>query len=138
MTRLDYTDRTPGHQKSRVILVNGSHFLRDMLERVFRKLPDFEIAGVAHDVAALEMLLRTTEADWFVVTATPSDDISKEVRELRVRFPDTRILVIAPDGGEVAINWLEPRKTPPNLNLERAPLNELIAMMRHLDQKTFS
>ncbi|MEZ4771103.1 MAG: hypothetical protein R2844_22125 [Caldilineales bacterium] len=137
MTRLDYPDGTTGH-RSRIILVNGSRFLRDMLERVFRKHPDFEIAGVAHDVVALETLLCTTEADWFVVTAKPSDDISQEVRQLRVRFPETRILVIAPDGSEVSINWLEPREVSRNLTPERAPLNELLSMMRHLDQETFS
>lgn len=122
--------------RSRVVLVNGSHLLSEMLEHVFRKLPDFEVIGVVKDIVGLERLLGEGDADWFIITSAsdgPNGVVTQEIRDLRTRFPGTRILAIAPDGSEVVISWLEAREA----HLERAPLHRLIITMRRLDQMAF-
>lgn len=106
-------------------MVDGSRLLQDMLVRIFRKRSDFEIVGAARDLAGLELLLMSTATDWLVVSSMPDDDISDEIKALHIRYPAMRILVIAADGSEALVNWLEPRE----IHMERATLPELIALM---------
>jgi len=122
--------RNPSNMKSKIVLVDGSQLLRDMLTRVFRRLPDFEIVATLHDLAGLQPLLLSTEADWLVISAVPDEGVSKQVKALHARYPAMRILAIAADGSEVLVNWAEPHEA----HMERASLHELIAMMRGQDQ----
>ena len=115
-----------GKCHSRVVLVNGSLLLREMITRVFSKLPDFEIVGTVEDPDGLEPSILTTEADWLVVLTMPEVGVSERIKALRTHYPDLSILAISADGSEVFINWLEPQ----NIHMERASLLELIAMMR--------
>lgn len=106
--------------------MDGSRLLQDMLMRFFGKLGDFEIVGVTRDLAALELLLVSTRIDWLVISTMPDDVASEEIRDLHIRYPTVRILVVAADGSEVLVNWLEPRE----LHMEGATLPELLALMR--------
>lgn len=100
--------------------------LQDMLVRFFGKLTDFEIVGVARDLDGLDLLLMSTTVDWLVISSMPDDGVSEEIRALHIRYPALRILVIAADGSEVLVNWLEPRE----IHMEGGTLPELIALMR--------
>jgi DNA-binding NarL/FixJ family response regulator len=100
--------------------------MQDMLMRFFGKLGDFEIVGVMRDLDGLDPLLMLTNIDWLVISSMPDKGISEEIKALHVRYPAIRILVMAADGSEVLVNWLEPRE----LHMEGATLSELIALMR--------
>ena len=121
-----------GERLSKVVLLNGSVLLREMINRVFNKLPDFEIVGTVEDPVGLEPLLLMTEPDWIVVLTMPEVGVSERIKTLRTHYPDFSILAISADGSEVLINCLEPQ----SIHMERASLSELIAMMRSFRQES--
>jgi len=59
-------------QTHRVVLANESRLLREMLERVIRKVPDLEVVGHAADPARLPSVLEETDAQWVIVSLLPN------------------------------------------------------------------
>jgi len=112
-------------QTHRVVLANESRLLREMLERVIRKVPDLEVVGHATDAARLPSLLEETDAQWVIVSLLPDSKIPAVADSLLAEHPSLRLLAVAVDGSQVKAKWVEPHEK----DLGDLSLEELIAIL---------
>lgn len=113
-------------QPRRIILANGSRFLRDMLKRVIEKVPDLRVVGEVTDLARLSSAILQTDAQWVIVSRPPNGKLPEVVESLLLKHPLVRILSVATDGSQVRMKWLESHEQV----LDGSSLDELIAILR--------
>jgi hypothetical protein len=114
-------------QAHRVILANESRLLREMLERVIKKVPHLEVVGQAADAARLPSLLEGTDAQWVIVSLLPNGKMPAVVDSLLAEHPSLRVLAVAVDGSQVKAKWVEPHEK----DLGDLSLQELIAILEN-------
>jgi DNA-binding NarL/FixJ family response regulator len=91
----------------RVLLVDGSLFLRDILRRVFEKTPGFSVVGEVNNFYNLPMNIRETHANWVVISLPPGGKLPDHFRTLMLtEFPSIRVMGISTDGSEVRVEWV--------------------------------
>jgi DNA-binding NarL/FixJ family response regulator len=111
----------------RIILVDGSRFLREMLKRVLMKSPELEVAGEVTHLEELPKAIRKTKAQWVICFLLPGSDIPTILETLIVReFPSVRILGISTDGSQVKLEWIGLREK----FLDDSSLEELTTLLR--------
>lgn len=109
-----------------VIVANEQRLLREMLERVLRKTPDFDAIVVRHDLAALAQALEETEARWVIVSLDREGDMPYYIEDLLTEHPKTRFLAMAADGSRLEMKWVVPHQA----NLADLSLNALLDTLR--------
>jgi len=109
----------------RVILANESRLIREMLERVIKKVPDLEVVGHAADAVRLPSLLEETDAQWVIVSLLPDSKIPAVADSLLAEHSSLRVLAIAVDGSQVKAKWVEPHEK----DLGDLSLEELIDIL---------
>jgi DNA-binding NarL/FixJ family response regulator len=91
----------------RIILVDGSRFLREMLKRVLTKSPDLEVVAEVTNLEELPRVIQKTNAEWVICCLLPGSGIPVILERLIVKeFPDVRILGISMDGSRVKLEWI--------------------------------
>jgi DNA-binding NarL/FixJ family response regulator len=113
-------------QSRRIILVNGSRFLHEMLKRVIEKTPDLQVVDEVADLTRLSPAIAHTDAQWVIMSLPLDGEIPEVVRSLLIAHPSVRILAMATDGSQVRIKWLESHEEA----LDDLSLDELIAVLR--------
>jgi len=91
----------------KVLLVDGSRFLRDILKHVFHKNPDIEVIGELNSYRSLPATLRKKHPDWVIISLAPGENLPDDFRTmLLTEFPYLRVMGIPTDGSEVKIEWV--------------------------------
>jgi hypothetical protein len=112
-------------QPRRIIMVNGSRFLQEMLKRVIEKTPGLQVVDEINDLARLSSAIEQTGAQWVVVSYPPNGEMPKAVASSLAAHPSVRVLAVAPDGSHVKMKWVESREEI----LDDLSLDELIAVL---------
>jgi DNA-binding NarL/FixJ family response regulator len=113
-------------QPCRIILANKPRLLRGMLKRVLQKVPDFQVVGEVLDPARLSATIEKTEAQWVVLSLSPTGKMPAMAETLLAVHPTICILAVAMDGSRVKVKWVEPHEQ----DLNGLLLEELLAIMR--------
>lgn len=90
-------------QRNRVVLMNESRLLRELLRRVIEKTPGF---SVVDEVAELDMLTDAVDeahAQWVVMSLQGYAQFSERVEGLLQAHPALRILAMATDGSRIVL-----------------------------------
>ncbi len=114
-------------KKRRIILVTEPRLLREMVERAIEKNPGLQIVGEVDDLNELRSRIQATEADWVILFSTPGQAMPAQVEDLLGAFPSVHFLMIASDGSQVEMKWVEFHARA----LERLNLDGLITILNH-------
>ena len=109
-----------------VIVANEQRLLRDMLERVLRKTPDFDAIVVSKGLPALSEILEHTKARWVIVSLDRDGAMPYYIEDLLAEHPKTRFLAMAADGSKLEMKWVVPHRA----NLADLSLNGLLDTLR--------
>jgi two-component SAPR family response regulator len=112
--------------KQRIILVNNSRLMRDMLKRVISKTAGLEIVSDLDDLAEFPETVKQIEADWAIVLLPPDEGVPDLVEQVINEQPSMRFLLMGVDGSHARIKWNEPHEVP----LDKKNLQELLALLR--------
>jgi DNA-binding NarL/FixJ family response regulator len=112
--------------KQRIILVNNSRLMRDMLKRVISKAEGLEIVSDLDDLAEFPEAVKRMEADWAIVLLPPDEGIPDLVEQVINEQPSMRFLLMGVDGSHARIKWNEPHEVP----LDKKNLQELLALLQ--------
>jgi DNA-binding NarL/FixJ family response regulator len=112
--------------KQRIILVNESRLMRDMLKKVINKSPGLEIVIELTDLADLPETARQIEAEWAIVLLPPDQQVPDLVEQVVKEQQSMRFLLMGVDGSHARMKWNEPHEVP----LDEKNLNELLDVLR--------
>jgi hypothetical protein len=112
-------------QPHRIIMVNGSRFLQEMLKRVIEKTPGLQVVDEINDLARLSSAIERTGAQWVVVSYPPNGEMPKAVASSLAAHPSVRVLAVAADGSHVKMKGVESREEI----LDDLSLDELITVL---------
>jgi DNA-binding NarL/FixJ family response regulator len=98
-------------QPCKIIMVDGSRFLREMLKRVIAKTPGLQLVEEITDLANLSTAIEQTGAQWMVVSYPPDGKLPEAVESLLAAHPSIRVLALATDGSQAKMKWVEPRES---------------------------
>jgi chemotaxis response regulator CheB len=112
-------------QPRRIIMVNGSRFLQEMLKRVIEKTPGLQVVDEINDLARLSSAIEQTGAQWVVVSYPPNGEMPKAVESSLAAHPSVRVLAVAADGSHIKMKWVESHEKV----LDDLSLDELIAVL---------
>ena len=115
----------------RIVLVNNSRLMHEMIKRVIDKSPDLEIVSEVDKLAELPDTLRRTEADWAIVLLDPDEGIPELVDQIISEQTSMRFLLMGVDGSHARMKWNEPHDIP----LDEKNLLELLAILRTNQQE---
>lgn len=92
----------------RILLVDGSPFLRDILRRVLEKTTRCSIVGEIEFSENLSDMIRETHANLIIISLPPGSKLPRHFRTLMLtEFPSIRVLGISSDGSEVRLEWVD-------------------------------
>lgn len=112
----------------RIILINGSRFLRDMVKRSLMKSPGMEVVAEVANLAELSTAIKNTDAQWVIYFLQPGGDVPEILEKLIVQdFPNVHILGISMDGSRVKLEWIGLREK----YLEDSSLEQLTTLLRN-------
>lgn len=116
----------------RIILVNSSRIVGDMLKKVIGKTPGLEIVSNTEDIAKLPEIVEQVEADWAIVLLPPDDQVPKIVQQVITEQISMRFLLMGVDGSHVRMMYNEPHEVP----LDEKNLADLLELLRmdHLER----
>jgi hypothetical protein len=112
-------------QPRKIIMVDGSRFLREMLKRVIAKTPGLQLVDEITDLASLSSTIERTGAQWMVVSYPPNGKLPEAVESSLAAHPSIRVLALATDGSQVKMKWVESREEI----VDDLSLDELIAVL---------
>jgi hypothetical protein len=98
-------------QPRKIIMVDGSRFLREMLKRVIAKTPGLQVVDEIVEWAELSAAIERTGAQWVVVSYPPQGKLPEAVESSLAAHPSVRVLALATDGSQVKMKWVEPRES---------------------------
>ena len=113
-------------QQQRIILVNDSRLMRDMLKKVIKKSPGLEIVTELSDLADLPETARRTKADWAIVLLQPDQEVPDLLDRVIQEQPCMRLLLMGVDGSHARMKWNEPHEVA----LDEKNLGELLDVLR--------
>ena len=89
----------------RVILVNTSRLLGDMLRRVISKSDHLEMVQEVRSDRAFPFALEQVEAEWMVLSLSSDKTLPAWVEPYLAKHPSMRCLVISPGSSKVRLKW---------------------------------
>ena len=111
----------------RIILVNGSRLLREMLHVVFCKYKLLEVVREVGDQEEQLSAIDGLEAEWLVISVPLGKGIPEWVDRYISKHPFMRLLAVSTDSSKVKMKWLESHEE----NLEDLSLNDLIHILEN-------
>jgi hypothetical protein len=109
----------------RIILVNSSRLLREMLHVIFGKTEHLQVVREVSDQEELPSAIEKLEAEWLVISLPFDKGIPNWVDHYISEHPFTRLLAVSTDSSKVKMKWLEPHEE----NLDDLSLNDLIHIL---------
>ncbi len=115
----------------RIVLINGSRLLRELLHIVIYKARHLEIVQEIQNLDELPSAIQASDADW-VIISLPFDEKTPEwVDSYIVSHPSIRFLVVSNDGSRVKMKWLESHEE----ELDDLTLKDLIHLLESSPQQ---
>lgn len=118
----------------RIILVNGSRLLGDMLHTVIYKADHLEMVQEVSSHEGLPSAIEKSEAEWVIMSLPFDKSIPDWVDEYLAKHPSMRFLTVFLGTGKVKLKWLESREE----DLEDLSLNDLIHILEGRPQQVQS
>ena len=111
----------------RIILVNSSRLLREMLHVIFGKTEHLQVVREVSDQKELSSAIEKLEAEWLVISLPFDKGIPNWVDHYISEHPFTRLLAVSTDSSKVKMKWLEPHEE----NLDDLSLDDLIYILEN-------
>lgn len=108
-----------------IILLDRSPLVRGMLRRIINKQPGLRIVAEVDDYSCYREAVLSTEAEWTILVLDPGEDIPEIIDQVLGDRPSMRLLVMAIDGSQVRLKWIEPHDEI----LADASLDDLFAII---------
>jgi hypothetical protein len=118
-------------EKQKIILINGSRLLRELLHIVIYKAEHLEVVQEIHDMELLPAAIHDTEADWVIISLALEKKIPDWVDTYITSHPAVRFLVVSNDGSRIRMKWLESHEQ----DLDDLSLKELIQLLESAPQQ---
>jgi len=109
----------------RIILVNGSRLLGDMLHNVICRADHLEMVQEVSRYEELPATIERTNAEWVIMSLPFDASFPSWVDDHLAEHPATRFLAIFIGSGKVRLKWLG----SPDEELEDLSLNDLIHIL---------
>ena len=109
----------------RIILVDGSRLLGEMLGTVIHKDKQLEVVQKVHNLEQLYLAIEETEADWVVMALPVGHDIPVWVDTFIEEHPAIRFMTIFAGSGKIKLKWLEAHEE----DVEDASLTDLLHIL---------
>jgi chemotaxis response regulator CheB len=93
-----------------IVLLDGSHFVSDMLERVIAKTSGLRIVAKANDPEKYEKVIRQSNVDWIILVLQPGEEVPDSVNEIFLHDMSMQMMVVEADGNHVRMKWYEPHE----------------------------
>lgn len=113
----------------RIILVNHSRLMRDLLEKVISKSPGLEIVANVEDISELPYVLEQIEANWGIIILPPNGRVPDLVYQIVKEQGRMHFLLMDVDGSHVRMMYSEPYQ----VSLDNKSLPDLLNLL-HQDQ----
>jgi hypothetical protein len=113
-------------EPTRIILLDGSSFLHEVLKRAINKQEDLQVIADVRDMERYPETAAQVEADWTYLLLSPEAEIPVVVQETLEANPAMGLLVMATDGSSVRVRWLEQHEE----DLEIEALDEIFAVLQ--------
>jgi chemotaxis response regulator CheB len=110
----------------RIMLVNSSRLMSDMLNKVIGKTPDLEIVSNIADLTEFPEAVRRTKADWAIVLLPPDEQVPDVVEEVIKEQQSMRFLLMGLDGSHARMKWNEAHE----VILDEKNLKHIIGLLR--------
>ena len=111
--------------KQRIILVDGSRLLREMLHVIIYKADHLQVVREVSDQEELPSAVEQLEAEWLVMSLPFEEGIPDWVNHYITNHPFTRFLAVSTDSSKVKMKWVETHEE----DLEDLSLNDLIHIL---------
>lgn len=115
----------------RIILVNSSRLLREMLHIIFCKAEHLQVVREVSDQEKLPSAIEELEAEWLVISLPLDEGLPDWVDLYLSKHPFMRLLAVSTDSTKVKMKWLEPHEE----NLEDLSLDDLIHILENVPNK---
>jgi hypothetical protein len=102
----------------RVILVNNSRLLGDMLRRVINKSDHLEMVQEVSGDRAFRFALEQVEAEWMILSIASENTLPAWLDPYLAKHPFMRCLVISPGSSKVKLKWQEEEAELEDLSLK--------------------
>ena len=117
--------------KQRIILINGSRLLRELLHIVIYKAEHLEIVQEIHNLEDLPAAIQASDADWVIVSLPLDEKMPDWADAYMANHPNLRFLVVSNDGSRVKMKWLETHEQ----ELDDLSLKDLIQLLESSPQQ---
>lgn len=96
--------------EQRIILVNGSRLLHEMLNRALLKSEHLRVVKEITSQNDLPDAAEQQEAEWMVISLPAGTRFPKWIDSYLKKHPSMRVMAFASDGSGVRLKWLEKRE----------------------------
>jgi hypothetical protein len=128
-------DRRKGYMRAqRIILVDESRLLGEMIGTVIHKDAQLQTVRNVDSRADLPSAIEEFEADWVVMTLPLDEDIPGWVDQFVEEHPAMRFMAIFAGSGKIKMKWLEPHEQ----ELEDVSLTDLLHILETGPQQVMS
>jgi len=117
--------------KQRIILINGSRLLRELLHIVIYKANHLEIVQEIHDLDELPSAIQASDAEWVIISLPFDEKMPDWVDTYIANHPSIRFLVVSNDGSRIKMKWLESHEE----ELNDLSLKDLIQLLESTPQR---
>lgn len=113
--------------EKRIILVNGSRLMREMLDRILRKSDHLSIVHETSEHEQLTSAIVRSDADWVLISLPVEGDSPEWVHPIVQAHPSVGFVTVSMDGSRVRRFWMESREQ----DLPDLSLSELIHILEN-------
>lgn len=110
----------------RIVLINRSRLLRGILKRAIERDIGLQVVAEVDDYIKISSVIKNADADWIILALQPQESIPEIVDTVLRDRPELRCLVMATDGSQVRMRWIETHETA----LDEKNLEELFTVLR--------
>ena len=96
--------------EQRIILVNGSRLLHEMLNRALHKSDYLKVVKEITSQNDLPDAAEQHEAEWMVISLPPDTQFPEWIDAYLKRHSSMRVMAFASDGSGIRMKWLEKRE----------------------------
>ena len=93
--------------EQKIILVNDSRLLREILKRVIDKSDGLRVVMELLHLNELEPAMRTIQPDWVLVSVPDADHTPKALEKIIKKHPGLKMIAVSADGAQVRMKWVE-------------------------------
>jgi DNA-binding NarL/FixJ family response regulator len=95
-------------RKVRVLVANRPRVMRELVVATIGEEPRIEIVGEAQEEAEIVQMVELTKPDFVIIALGESDKRPRVCDALLEKYPEVRVLAIAPDRNSTIYYWMSP------------------------------